>query len=88
MSKTASARVAARLPLLHAGLERIARRANVDLLESGHADFVLRTGDIAADESGLDIAIADGVFVITCRSLPDPAVWEAVRRVIGAAITG
>jgi hypothetical protein len=88
MDGTASARVAARLPLLRAGLERIAHRANVDLLESGDADFVLHTGEAPAGQSGIDVAIADGVFVITCRSLPDPAVWEAVRRIIGAAVTG
>jgi hypothetical protein len=87
MNGAASARIAARLPLLRAGLERIARRANVDLLDSGDADFVLRTGEIAADQSGIDVAIADGVFVVTCRSLPDPVVWDAVRRVIGAAVT-
>jgi len=88
MSEAVSARVAARLPLLRAGLERIVRRANVDLRESGDADFVLRTGEIAAAKSAIDVAISDGIFVITCRSLPDPAVWEAVRRVIGAAVTG
>ena len=70
-----------------ARLERIAQRANVDLLDSGAADFVLRTDEIAAEGSGIDVAIADGVFVITCRSLPDPVVWDAVRRVIGAAVT-
>jgi hypothetical protein len=73
MNGAASVRIAARLPLLRAGLERIARRAEVDLLDSGGADFVLRTSEIAAGECGLDVAITDGVFVITCRSLPDPA---------------
>ena len=85
MTRTPTARVAAQRPLLRSGLERIARDAGVEVIASIDADFVLRSVQpLTAAE--LDVAFDDGVFVITCRSRPDPLVWDALLRVIDAGV--
>lgn len=83
--KPASVRIAARKPILRAGLERIAHAAEVDLSDSRDADLVLRAYDVAADDSAIDVAISRDAIVVTCRSQPEPSVWQALLRIIRAA---
>jgi hypothetical protein len=77
--------IAAPRPLLRAGLERLARDASTVIAEPGQADIRLRTGDVAA-AGDLDVVIDDGTVCITCRTTPDPLVWDAVRRLVAVAI--
>ena len=83
-------RIPDRLPLLRAGLERIARRADVRIVDEGVADVVLRSLDSPADrdvgQSTVDlVVIGDGTCLITCARPPCPAVWDAVRQLVEAA---
>jgi hypothetical protein len=83
-------RIPDRRPLLRAGLERIARRASVCVVEDGSADLVLRSLDSPAEPDGatgsIEIVVTgDGSCLITCPQPPCPQVWDAVRRVIEAA---
>ncbi len=88
MAEPPCARIDAQRPLLRAGLERIARGADVSIVDARSADFVLRSIEPGTDEADLEIAIADGVCVITCRRAPEVGVWEALRRIITVAGAG
>jgi hypothetical protein len=83
-------RIPDRRPLLRAGLERIAQRAGVCVVDEGRVDLVLRSLDSPADpQLGLDsveiVVTGDGTCLITCVHPPRPEVWDAVRRVVEAA---
>lgn len=83
-------RIPDRRPLLRAGLERIAARAQVCVVDQGRADLVLRSLDSPADphvesNSVEIVVIGDGTCLITCIRPPCPQVWDAVRRVVEAA---
>ena len=74
--------------MLRAGLERIARAAGVNPSESADADFVLRSFEIAPSGAGIDVAIEQEAVVITCRGVPEPAVWAALHRILAASACG
>lgn len=83
-------RIPDRRPLLRAGLERIAQRADVRVVDEGRADLVLRSLDSPADphlgQGSVEIVVTgDGTCLITCAHPPCPQVWDAIRRVVEAA---
>jgi hypothetical protein len=86
VTRTPTVLVSAQRPLLRSGLERIVRDAGVQLTDSLDADFVLRAVQ-PLSSADLDVAYDDGVFVITCRTRPDPDVWAALLRVIDAGVS-
>jgi len=84
---TASARILARLPLLEAGLRRVASGAHVEVTDSARASFVLRSPDQAPDGSPVDVTVVGDSVIVTCRATPSIVEWEAVRRVIDVALS-
>ena len=86
MDDTASARILARLPLLAAGLRRLASGAQVNVIDSDGASLVLRSPDQAPDGSPVDVTVVGESVIVTCRATPSTVEWEAVRRVIDVAL--
>ena len=78
--------IAASRPLLRAGLERIAHDAHTAITTAGDADIVLRAGE-GPTSGDLEVVVDEFSVFITCRTEPDARVWDAVRRLIGAAVS-
>jgi hypothetical protein len=84
----ASVRIVASRPLLRAGLERLAVGAGVAVAErSEPVDLVLRSADDPPDGSTVDVTIIDGAIVVTCFTMPDKAVWDALGRIVSYALS-
>jgi hypothetical protein len=82
-----SVRIVASRPLLRAGLERLAAGADVTVLDDpGSVDVVLRAADEPADASPIDVTLVNGAVVVTCWSTPEPAVWDALGRLVAGAL--
>jgi len=85
MSVAPRVRIKAEVPLLRAGLERLAGDAALRVVADGNAEMTLRSADQAADDAPFDVTITEGGVVIVCRRAPDRETWEALRRLVHSA---
>ena len=88
MESPASVRIVASRPLLRAGLERLAAGAGVAVSDRPDPfDLVLRSADDPPDGSPVDVTLVDGAIVVTCCSVPDREVWDALGRLVSFALS-
>lgn len=74
-----TARIAATVPLLRAGLERAAGESGLVVVPAGeHARVTLRSVDQPPSGTGVDVASADRSVVVTFRAVPDAHTWRAL----------